>query len=242
MRNIRILAAVLLLTITPAALADSIQLSVSSSVLANISSPNDNFWGTYSTSAPYTDFPSLGGNMKAVADFSSVSLFVPAGNVVTSAAINVILPTPQLHGAGINFPLQAFPPPNSGISIPPTFNGTGSSEVVVNNDPFFFAVPIINGNEVSTGDLVLKFLLVGTIEDSLATPGVNWDGYIGGSGQVDIPYTVELDVTYSPVSEPSTFILLGTGILFLAGAACCKFLFHPSDRKPSIQERAYSLE
>jgi hypothetical protein len=52
----------------------------------------------------------------------------------------------------------------------------------------------------------------------VATPGVNWDGYIGGSGQVLIPYTVELDVTYSPVPEPSTFALLGTGILGLVGA------------------------
>jgi hypothetical protein len=108
MRNTWVLAATLLLTIAPAALADSIQLSVNSSVLANISSPNDNFWGTYTT-----------------------------------------------------------------------------------------------------------------------TPGVNWDGYIGESGQGDIPYTVALDVTYSPVSEPSTFVLLGTGILFLAGAGCRKFLFNP---------------
>jgi len=108
MRNTWVLVAALLLTIPPAVLADSIQLSVNSSVLANISSPNDSFRDCYTT-----------------------------------------------------------------------------------------------------------------------TSGVNWDGYIGGSGQVDIPHTVQSDVTYLPVSEPSTFVLLGTGILFLAVAACRKSLFHP---------------
>jgi hypothetical protein len=108
MRNTWVLAAALLLTIAPAVLADSIQLPVNSSVRANIFSPDDDFWGKYTT-----------------------------------------------------------------------------------------------------------------------TPGINWDGYIGDSGQVDIPYTVQLDVPYSTVSEPSTFVLLGTGILFLAVAAYRKSLFHP---------------
>jgi hypothetical protein len=33
----------------------------------------------------------------------------------------------------------------------------------------------------------------GRIESALETPGSNWAGYLGGSGQVEIPYTVELD-------------------------------------------------
>jgi hypothetical protein len=51
----------------------------------------------------------------------------------------------------------------------------------------------------------------------MTTPGVNWAGYIGGSGQVLLPYTVELDVTYAPVPEPSTFVLIGAGIFAIAG-------------------------
>jgi PEP-CTERM motif len=58
-----------------------------------------------------------------------------------------------------------------------------------------------------------------TDESSVVDPGSNWAGYLTGEGQVDIPYTVDLDVVYTPVPEPSTFALLGTGILGLAGAA-----------------------
>jgi hypothetical protein len=223
MRNTWILATAILLTVAPAAVADSIHLLVNSSVLAKFSSPDDNYWGTYSTvEASYMDHPSLGSDVLVIANFSNISVFVPSGNAVTSATINVILPTNPVQGTGVNFALNSFAPPNPGISIAPTFNGTGSTNVFVSLAPsFFFPLPspLISGNEVSTGDLALDFILDGVILDTVATPGVNWDGYIGGSGQVLIPYSVELDVTYAPVPEPSTFALLGTGILALAVVA-----------------------
>src|ERR1700730_17838922 len=149
MRNTWILATAILLTVAPAAIADSIHLSVNSSVLATFSSPTDNFWGTYYTGSPYTDFPSLGFDVGAVADFSSVSVFVPTGNAVTSATINVILPTNPVQGTGVNFALNSFAPPNPGISIAPTFNGTGSTNVFVSLAPsFFFPLPspLFSGN------------------------------------------------------------------------------------------------
>jgi hypothetical protein len=200
--------------------AESIRLTVNSSFLAKFSSPNDNFWGTYSTGAPYTDHPSL-GSFLVFADFPSVSVFVPTGNAVTSAIINVILPQNPIKGTGVNFALSSFQPPNpGGISIAPTFNGTGSTNVSVSfSNPLIFppTKPLISGNEVSTGDLDLPFILSGVILDTVATPGVNWDGYIGGSGEAVMPYTVELDVTFAPVPEPSTFVLIGAGIFAIAG-------------------------
>jgi hypothetical protein len=218
MRNTWMIATAILLAVAPAAVADSIQLSVNSSVLVNFSSPYDSYWGVYISGQPYTDFPSFDFT-GIFANFSSVSVFVPAGNAVTSANITVTLPPNPFQGTGINFAETSFPTPNPGSpSIAPTFNGTGSTDAFVYYAPVIFH-PLISGSEVSTGDLGLYAEIQGSIHDTVATPGVNWNGYIGGSGQVLIPYTVELDVNYSPVPEPSAFVLLGTGILALAGAA-----------------------
>jgi hypothetical protein len=217
-----LLTAVLLLMIAPIALADSIQLSVNSNFAASIDSPDDNFWGEYSTTRGLYDLPSTGPAVTSTTS-SDLSLFVPAGSTITGATIQIFVPTEELEGTAALYPEQAFMPPGDGPSIPPIFSGHGTSDVEVDfdQDLSFPLNPIVNGDEVSTGDLNLYFDLNGSFDDSVTYPGSNWDGYVGADGEVDIPYIVQLDVTYSPAPtpEPSSIVFLGTGLLALAEIA-----------------------
>jgi hypothetical protein len=220
MRIIGSLAVILLLAATPAALADSIQLSVNTSVVANLDSPNDNYWGEYVNLAGDPIFVTGAGiHSVASAGFSDISLFLPSGSVITSATVSILLPPNGVQGTGSVFPLGMFPDTAdpSLPSVAPTFSQNGTSLVFVS--PFFDDLgPIINGNEVSTNLHDLPFVFGGAIFSDVVDPGSNWAGWLGGSGQVDFPYTVQLDVSYSPpVPEPSSLILFGTGGIALFG-------------------------
>ena len=228
MRNKLILAAATLLTATPAVLADSIQVSINTSAVADISSPNDNYYGQYynvSSQSHPIDFPSA--CCVTSVPFSNISLFAPAGSTVTSAVLNILLPTTELEGTGFLIPEAQFGAAEdpSLPTVAPISSLSGESQILV-DPPVFVPQPTINGDEVSTDIQDLTFGYGGRIEGDFSNPGSNWAGYIGGEGQVVIPYTVELDVAYTPVPEPSTFALLATGIFALAGAASRNFVLH----------------
>lgn len=241
-------AAALVLTLTPAALADSFQFTINSSVMDTISNlSNDNYMGIYSTPR---DGWGTGGLVRTYASpgnspISNISFSVPSGNVIRSAELDLILPTTWVTGPADVLDYTTF-----GISPPDTFNpvhiaptldsGTVSvsiDSISVDLDPRYgrregdsliFDLSkylIINGSSgFSTGLQDFRFL--GTKEiDVQVSSGYNWAGFIGGSGTVDIPYTLQVEGTYSPVPEPSSIVLLGTGILGLAGFARRKFLF-----------------
>jgi hypothetical protein len=206
--------ATLSLAVGPAALADSIQLSVNSNVEANVSSPNDNYYGTYTNIAGtplFVGHPDIETIVSV--PFSNLSVLLPAGSVFLDGELNIMVPL-DVIGTGRVFAVSPFGGADPSLpSIAPTFSDNGISEVFVSN-VFYQGGVAVNGNEVATDISSLDFTLNGFIQSGLVDPGSNWAGYLGGDGQVDIPYTVNLDVTYSPpVPEPSTFVLFGTGVL-----------------------------
>jgi hypothetical protein len=209
----------------PSAHADSIQYILNTTATIDMTTLSDNFAGQYVNVASFpflfTD-PEVVGSV--VVPLANASVSVPAGSVITSAFATVRLLQGTYQGTGYIVPLGQFPGHAPSLpSVAPTFSTIGTSDVTV--DYVDVSLPaMVNGDEVSPNFNNLFVDYVGHVNSDLESPGSNWAGYLGAVGEVEVPYTVELDVTYSPVPEPSTFLLLSTGIFGLADLARRKFL------------------
>jgi hypothetical protein len=240
MRSVKLSIFIFLLILVPSALADSFQITISSSVTEFIdNNGNASFEGIYETK------PDALGTQTVVyastpyfhnSPFPDISFSLPSGSTITSATLQLLLPLTPVHGtATLSLdPSNHIPPPDieNPIHIAPTLNPNGVSSIFVDSPVLIpFISGIDNGNGFKVFDLssllasdgnrlsadleTLHLLVGGLISTTVDVQGFNFAGYVGGSGQAEIPYMLQIDGTFSTVPEPSGFVLLATG---MAGA------------------------
>jgi hypothetical protein len=226
MRSKWLLMMASLMVIAPAAHADSIQLTIDTSAVINVYS-NSDVWG-YWVNLPngnvdedlnpeffgYTTLP-----------IQELSVSVPTGSVITSAIAFFYLANNGQIAGGTgsisyegDFDLPFTPNPDE-PSVAPIF-GPGTFSINASFEQCGCGIgATIDGDNAYYDPQTLEIMYAGNLYAPLEVPGSNWVGWLGASGQVDVSYVEQLDVTYTPAPtpEPSTLALLATGISGLAG-------------------------
>src|ERR1700754_716059 len=162
----------LLLIAAPVARADSLQLILNTSALVNVSSPNDNFYGTYvNVPSEPIQFGLPQARGLVFLPVPDLSLSLPAGSIITSALEIFIVPTEAVFGTGyITVPGERFGGSDPSLpSVAPTFSTNGTSNILV--DGFVLTKPAdVSGDEVSFSVQSLPVDYVGQISSALEDP------------------------------------------------------------------------
>ena len=222
------------LCLVTSAIADTLHVVINSNFNGSFSKDSDSYQGWYVS----TERGSTGTRVPANFDgtwqttFQNTSFVLPAGSVVTSAleSISYDPSSDPIYGTGYVYVASGRCMDPDLPCVAPTFEATVTSYLQLGSiswgplnesgfPPGTSANAIVNGNTVSTGNMdILFYNLFGTVAGTVLTPGLNWQGYIGGVADITIPYTVTMDVQYTtPVPEPSAFVLSATGILGALG-------------------------